>query len=260
MKNPPGPENENSESPAEPSEESREGRLANHPVWRTVRQREENMRDLDKAVKELRPPPSFSFLFWRGFLVLGVVSTAYFFTLIYRDPAIFRDGLRILVAGAWQLLVAGAFWGFVFWKYQGAEAAQKQKMERWLIFSVLGFLALVAAIFYLFFGAGRLLAWLNPIFLLTLGVQVGLWIFCLHVQRNGWREIEEGKTEYVWTKPIIYMAEGAMGYLSLGILLQAVFQINVPMIFASVLSRPAAGALFFFPFAAYVLIRRIFAL
>jgi hypothetical protein len=145
------------------------------------------------------------------------------------------------------------------WAYKNSSIETQKKVTIAFLLSCAVFLLLAVMVVLGLFSADGRAVWGNRTFVSSLVLQAFAFVLLFKVRRGFRYQLDHGDTEPVGARPIIYLCEGLMLYLTLGIFLQAVFHIHVPMILAILVHNPKGLLLSCVPFAGYVWIRNLVA-
>ena len=229
-----------------------------HRLAKEARERESEWQQTLKILKEERAKTvNLRLIAWRGFLALGAIGVIYFLSLAFTDPANFYEGAGIFGRNAGKLALTAVFWAGSVWVYARLPSEKQREVRVKLAYG----LAVLGAAFLLyllgFFDGSRRRAWTNVVFLLSFGLQTAAWIFLLRGWKRLQKKIADEDARYVWQRPLLYLMEGLILYLTLGIALQVFAHVDIPAIFLAAMgSLPALGASCF-PLAAYIAIRKL---
>ncbi len=226
---------------------------------RDIQALETHRREFSEASKSDRESTRLSLpqLLWKLFLALGALSFAYFLSQAVLDPISFREGAGILVRLAFQLALSASVAGILYRVHQASAPQAQRNLERAII--ALGLLLSLLALLFVFglFDYRSRKVWGTGPFLLSLGAQiVGL---VLLVKLRIWLRAQIDFADLLprWIRPVMYLTEGVILYLLLGMLAQSVFHIQVPALVFGLFRNPPALFLFLVPFGGYFFLRKM---
>lgn len=216
--------------------------------------------ELRRLMLIARPDNPFEILgrwAWKGFLAIGGMGLLFLLSTSFTDPTNFRHGVRILAAGALKLFTLGIITLAGLSLHARLTASGRQRMEKGILLSLAGCLALFVLYLLGFFHEYHWRVWKNGFFVATIAAQICALIFLFRQWKALRIKFREQEAHYIWQKPLSYVQEGLLLYLVLGIFLQAFMHVNVPAIVMLGFTNPIAGGALFFPLCAYVLLRKM---